>query len=538
MAGSISRADHSVSPPRVEIPRDYNAAVDLIERNLAAGRGNKVAVRDDKGEYTYGELAERANRFANVLAGLGVGMESRLFLCHYDTVDFPTVFLGAIKAGVIPVAANTLLTATDYDYMLRDSRAQVLVVSEGLLPTLQPILKNLPSLKHVIVSGENGQGHPLLKDLMAKASSAYRAAPTTADDMCFWLYSSGSTGAPKGTVHIHSDLIYTAELYARPILGISESDVVFSAAKLFFAYGLGNAMTFPFAVGATAVLMGERPTPASVFQRLRTHQPTIFYGVPTLYAAMLAGPELPRREEMRLRCCVSAGEALPPDIGKRWSERFGVDILDGIGSTEMLHIFLSNEAGSVRYGTTGKAVPGYELRLVDEDGNPVARGNIGELQISGPTAAVFYWNNREKTRNTFMGPWTRSGDKYVEDEQGYFVYCGRSDDMLKVSGIYVSPFEVEAALMTHEAVLEAAVVGQADEQDLIKPKAYVVLKPGQSASPQLEEALKQHVKTRLAPYKYPRWIEFITELPKTATGKIQRFKLRGQRSASFAAAGS
>ena len=311
---------------------------------------------------------------------------------------------------------------------------------------------------------------------------------------------------------------------------------MFSAAKLFFAYGLGNGLTFPFSVGATALLMAERPTPASVSRMLRQHQPSIFYGVPTLYAALLSSPDLPRRDELpKLRRCTSAGEALPAEIGRRWKEHSGVDILDGIGSTEMLHIFLSNRPDDVRYGSTGKPVPGYAIRLVDEAGQPVARGTLGELQVSGPTAAIMYWNNREKSLATFQGPWTRCGDKYIQDEEGYFIYCGRSDDMLKVSGIYVSPFEVEAALMTHAAVLEAAVVGAQDEQELVKPKAYVVLKNGVQPSPQLAEELQAHVKSLLAPYKYPRWVEFATELPKTATGKIQRFKLRGQRQESIAA---
>jgi benzoate-CoA ligase len=522
----LSQADHSVSPPTITIPRDYNAAHDLIERNLAAGRAGKLAYIDDAGRYTYGELAQRVNRAANVLSALGLRMEDRILLVHPDTIDFPSVFLGAIKAGIVPVAANTLLTTADYRFMLEDSRARALVVSDALLPNLEPLLDRLPLLKHVVVSGRNPQGHLHLQSLMAKAGDRFDPAPTTCDDVCFWLYSSGSTGTPKGTLHVHSSLIQTAELYARPILGIRESDVVFSAAKLFFAYGLGNAMTFPLAVGATAVLMAERPTPPAVFKRLKEQRPTVFYGVPTLYASLLANPELPGRDEVALRICTSAGEALPADIGKRWTAHFGVEILDGIGSTEMLHIFLSNRPGDVRYGTTGKPVPGYRIRLVDEEGREVGRNEIGELQICGPTSAIIYWNNRAKSQATFVGQWTRAGDKYTVDDDGYYTYGGRSDDMLKVSGMYVSPFEVEAVLQTHPDVLEAAVVGVADEQQLVKPKAYVVARPGVTPTPALGDALKQHVKDRLAPYKYPRWIEFVPELPKTATGKIQRYKLR------------
>jgi benzoate-CoA ligase len=524
---SPSRADHSVSPPIIDIPRAYNAAHDLIERNLAAGRSDKVAYLDDAGRCTYAQLAERVNRAANALTGLGLEMEQRILVAHLDTVDWPAVFLGAIKAGIVPVAANTLLTTADYRYMLEDSRARALVVSEALLPAFAPLIGTLPFLRHVLVSGKEGHGHLHLQALMAKAATRFDAAPTTRDDVCFWAYSSGSTGTPKGTVHIQSSLIQTAELYARPVLGIREDDVVFSAAKLFFAYGLGNALTFPLAVGATAVLMAERPTPASVFRRLREHRPTIFYGVPTLYGLMLASPELPERGELALRVCTSAGEALPAELGRRWTERFGVEILDGIGSTEMLHIFLSNRPGDVRYGTTGKPVPGYRIRVVDDQGNDVGPNQLGDLHISGPTSATHYWNNRERSLATFVGVWTKAGDKYSVDEEGYYTYGGRSDDMLKVSGMYVSPFEVEAALVTHADVLEAAVIGAPDEQDLIKPKAFVVLKPGITATPALGETLKQHVKDRLAPFKYPRWVEFVAELPKTATGKIQRFKLRG-----------
>jgi len=504
-----------------EIPRDYNAAVDLIGRNLAAGRGGKTAFIDDQGSITYAQLAERVDRVVNLLSELQIYRERRVAIAMLDGCDWPALFLGAIKAGIVPVALNTLLTPSDYEYQLKDCDARALFVSDALLKSFEPVFKKCPNLKHII-------SHSQLKDLLEKQNAKAEAAPTTRDDICFWLYSSGSTGAPKGTVHLHSHLIATAELYAKPVLGIRESDVAFSAAKLFFAYGLGNALTFPMAVGATALLMGERPTPDAVFKRLVEKKPTIFYGVPTLYAAMLASPNFPEKSKLKVRIATSAGEALPPNIGQRWVEKTGTEVLDGIGSTEMLHIFLSNKPGEVRYGTTGKPLPGYQLRLVDDTGKVIKTpGELGELQISGPTSAIMYWNQREKTKNTFQGPWTKSGDKYTVDTDGYYTYGGRADDMLKVSGIYVSPVEVEAALITHEAVLEAAVVGAEDENKLIKPKAYVVLKPGQSGNDSLKTALQQHVKSKLAPHKYPRWIEFRNDLPKTATGKIQRFKLRG-----------
>ena len=512
--------------PQMQGGTIYNAAADLIERNLAAGRGGKPAFIDDRGQYSYAEIAGRVSRFANVVRRLGVYPEQRILLCLHDTIDFPTAFLGAIKAGVVPVAVNTQLSPEEFAFMLADSRARVVIVSAPVLPAMTAALAQLPEPRPaVIVSGGMPEERGL-DDLLAAAPATSETAPTHPDEPCFWLYSSGSTGRPKGTVHIQSSLIGTAELYAIPVLGIAESDVSFSAAKLFFAYGLGNSLTFPMAVGATSVLMAERPTPAAVGRVLREHRPTIFYGVPTLYNAMLASNDLPQPEELALRRCVSAGEPLPAEIGRRWSARIGVDILDGIGSTELLHIFLSNRPEAVRYGTTGKPLPGYPLAIVDEEGRPAPRGKVGDLLVSGPTSAAGYWNNRERSRTTFNGLWTRTGDKYFEDEDGYYVYCGRSDDMLKVSGMYVSPAEVEAALIAHEDVLEAAVVGAADDDGLIKPKAFVVVKLGIGADDELARALDQHAQRMLAPFKCPRWIAFLDELPKTATGKIQRFKLR------------
>jgi benzoate-CoA ligase family protein len=524
---AYSSYDLSTSPPTLDVPRDYNAAVDFVDRNVAQGNAEKVAFIDDNGSYTYGDLQARVNRCGNALKALGLQPEQRVMMLHLDSIDFPSVFFGAIKAGMVAAPVNTLLTADDYAYMLADSRARALVVSAALLPVVAPVLDDLPLLDHVIVTGEgDAMGHPRLDELTAAAADDLAPASTTADDVAFWLYSSGSTGRPKGAPHLQSDLIATAVYYGMATLGIRSDDVVFSAAKLFFAYGLGNAMTFPMAVGATAVLMAERPTPDSVLQRVRDHRATIFYGVPTLYAGILADKAIDRaRSSDRLRACVSAGEALPEEVAKRWAERFGVDILDGIGSTELLHIFLSNRPGDVRYGSSGRPVPGYECRIVDDAGNEAPAGEVGDLLVSGPSSAPYYWNQRQRSLDTFQGRWTRTGDKYVRDADGYYVYAGRSDDMLKVSGIWVSPFEVESALMAHDAVLEAAVVGHEDKDALVKPKAFVTLQSG-AASDALADELKQFVKDRLAPYKYPRWIEFVDELPKTATGKIQRFKLR------------
>jgi benzoate-CoA ligase family protein len=514
------------------MPRDYNFAADILKRNLDAGRAEKIVFIDDRSQYSYGDLAGRVERFGHVLRSLGVRREERVLMCLLDTIDWPTAFLGAIKAGVVAVPVNTLMTEDDYKFMLTDSRAPLLVVSEELLPKFEKAIAASKDLAHVIVSGGNAHNHKHFDDLLAAAKTEAVTAPTTRDDMCFWLYTSGSTGKPKGAVHTHADLKLTDDLYAGPILGITESDICYSVAKLFFAYGLGNALTFPMSAGATTVLLPQRPTPDLVADLLKKHQVTIFYAVPTFYAAFLASPAAPGRAELKVRRCVSAGEALPTDVGRRWSERYGTDILDGIGSTEMLHIFLTNRPGDVKYGTSGKPLAGYDLRLVDDDGHVVTtRGEMGELQVRGPTSAMMYWNNREQSRATFLGEWTRSGDKYVEDDNGYFVYCGRRDDMLKVSGMYVSPFEVEGVLQSHPDVLEAAVVGWPDADRLIKPKAFVVLKSPGKADDAFAQELQDECRQKLAVYKYPRWIEFRTELPKTATGKIQRFKLRAEADA-------
>jgi benzoate-CoA ligase len=524
----LCEIDAAQSPPALCIPDRFNAAHDLLERNLLAGRSQKTAFIDDRGSYTYGELCARVNRFANALQDAGTHMEQRLLLCLRDGIDFPTVFLGAIKAGLVPIPANTMLSPADYAYMLDDSRAAMLVVSESLLPRFLPILRESRFLKHIWVSQTTtpSSGIRALDEILESSRDSFEPAPTWRDEPCFWLYSSGSTGTPKGAVHVHSSLIETAVLYGQATLGLRESDVMLSAAKLFFAYGLGNSLTFPLAIGGTAVLMEERTTPSSIIARLKQHRPTVFSGVPTLYASLLANGELPRKEDLSLRICNSAGEALPEDIARRWLERTGVDIVDGIGSTEMLHIFISNRPGRVRPGTLGQPVPGFEAKIIDEAGRLVAAGETGELVVRGSTSAKFYWNQHARSRATFEGRWTRTGDRFRVDGNGDYVYAGRADDMLKVGGIYVSPIEVESALTAHPAVHEAAVVGKEDGDGLIKPIAYVVLADGFSASEILSGELKTFVKSRLAPYKYPRWIEFTADLPKTGTGKIQRFKLR------------
>ncbi len=513
----------------------FNFAEHLFSINKS--RASKLAFIDDTRTLTYGELELQARRTAASLIQLGLRREERVFVLMHDNVDWPVAFLGCMYAGIVPVAVNTLLPSDDLAYMLEHSRSRAAIVSEALLPTFNEALAK-------------ASAHEVQRTWVSKASSPQafldkgcepmpQPAKTHPDDIGFWLYSSGSTGKPKGTVHTHANPWHTAELFGKAVLGIQESDVLFSAAKLFFAYGLGNGLTFPLSVGATVILSAERPTPDAVFKRwtgatpplagkdlTSSIRPTIFFGAPTGFAGMLAAPNLPAKSDVALRMCSSAGEALPRDIGERFTKHFDVQIVDGIGSTEMLHVYLSNRPDDVRYGTTGKAVAGYELSLRDDLGNEVADGEVGDLYINGPSAALMYWTRREKSVETFQGAWLKSGDKYVRDADGYYTYSGRSDDMFKVSGQYVSPFEVESTLMQHSAVLEAAVVAVLDDNGLTRAKAYVVLKAGQTPSDALNTELQAFVKSKLAPHKYPRQIEFIAELPKTATGKIQRFKLR------------
>lgn len=502
-----------------------NAACWFVDRHIAEGRADKVAFRKaaaPRRSLTYGALAEQSGQVADALTRAGIMREERAVMLMLDQLEFPPVFWGCLKAGVVAVPLNTLLATDVYEVILNDARAAILFVSAELLPIVLPAARKTRSLRQIVVIGEAPEG-TIGFDSFTEGAHAMDPVHVSDDECAFWLYSSGSTGQPKGVRHVHASLKATADTYGAQVLGIREDDTVYSVAKLFFAYGLGNGMTFPLSVGATAVLFNGRPTPDGVADILAAERPTIFCGVPTLYAALVQHLTSVGTPDAPLRVCISAGEALPEEIGKSWAGIWGVDILDGVGSTEMLHIFLSNAPGDVVYGTSGVAVPGYELRLVDETGADVGAGEIGELLVRGASAADGYWNKRNKSRSTFEGEWTRTGDKYEQRADGRLVYCGRTDDMFKVSGIWVSPFEVEQSLISHPAVLEAAVVPARDEEGLEKPKAFIVLKDGGTVP---AAALQDHVKDKIGKWKYPRWIEFVDDLPKTATGKIQRFKLR------------
>ena len=506
------------------LPETFNAATYFVDRNVAEGRGRKVAIECGDQRVTYGEVAGNVNRFANALRRLGVQPEQRVALILLDTPAFAYSFFGAIKAGAVPVPLNTLWRAKDYQYALNDSGARVLVISAALVGEFAAIDRaSLPRLEHVIVAG------PEFEALLAESSPSFEAEPTHRDGMAFWLYSSGSTGAPKGCVHLQHDMVVCAESYAQQVLGMRESDRCFSVAKLFFAYGLGNALYMPFSVGATSILMPEAPAAARVYDVIERCRPTLFFSVPTNFAMLLAHqPEGRDFDLSTVRHAVSAGEALPEALFHRFKQRFGVEILDAIGSTECLHMFIANRPGAVKPGSSGQVIPGYEARIVDEDDRPVAVGEMGNLLIRGDSTCAYYWNQHERTKRTIQGEWIRTGDKYTQDADGYFWYAGRTDDMLKPGGIFVSPIEIESALMNHDAVLECAVIGRDDADGLSKPYAFVVLRDGANGSPELAVALQQFVRARLPDYKRPRGVEFVTSLPKTATGKLQRYKLRAQ----------
>jgi benzoate-CoA ligase len=498
------------------IPEMFNAATWFVDRNVAEGRGPKIAIECGDERVSYDELLRNVNRAGNALRDrYGVRPEERVLLLLFDGPAFAYAFFGAIKIGAVPVPLNTLWKPADYEYVIRDSRAGVILVSPQLLPQLERVSVDARrAVRHVItVPFEDGDSPDL------------DAEPTSRDAPAFWLYSSGSTGAPKGCVHLQHDMVVCAELFAKGVLGILPVDRCFSVAKLFFAYGLGNALYFPFAVGATTILWPGAPTPEHVYAVIEKHRPTLFFSVPTGYGMLLAHPG--DFDLSSIRLAVSAGEALPPSLFERFKKRFAIDILDGIGSTEAAHMFISNRPDAIRPGSSGLLVDGYGARLLDDAGQPVPLGQIGNLWIEGDSVCAGYWNQHEKTKNTIDGRWLRTGDKYTQDADGYFWYAGRSDDMLKVGGLWVSPVEVENALVAHPAVLECGVVGREDHDTLVKPMAFVVLRKGVDGTPELAKELQQFVRERLAEYKRPRWVEFLTELPKTATGKIQRFRLRG-----------
>ncbi|HLQ60483.1 MAG TPA: benzoate-CoA ligase family protein [Candidatus Acidoferrales bacterium] len=517
--------------PQLDLPDRYNAATDFLDSNLEAGRGGKVALRTDAGDLTYAQVAAQANRAGNALRELGIEQENRVLLALLDTPEFPATFFGALKIGSIPIPVNTNLKSQDYAYFLNDSRAKAAVVSAPLADLFRPVRGELKHLKHLIVVGEAGPGELGYAEITAAAADRLSPADTGRDDMAFWQYSSGTTGFPKGVVHLQHDMRICTELYAKGVLGIGESDVCFSVAKLYFAYGLGNALYFPFAAGATAVLLPGPPAPATVIDVVRRFRPTLYFAVPTSYANTLAAdPEVWSQADFSsVRICVSAGEPLAGSLLERWRAKTGKEILDGIGTTEICHIFVSNRPGQVRPDSSGTVVPGYEVKVVDSEGALVPDGEVGTLLVKGDSICAFYWNKHERTKKTILGDWINTGDQYLRDPDGYLHYKGRADDMLKVSGIWVSPIEVETVVNAHDAVLECAVVGIADENQLVHAEAFVVLQPGRVAGPELEEALRAHVRERLAHFKCPRDFHFVEALPKTATGKIQRFKFRESR---------
>ena len=519
------------------VPAAFNATSYFVDRHLAEGRVDKTAIECGDERITYADLAARVNQLGRALRErLGVRTEERVAVLLFDGPHFLYSFFGGIKIGAVPVPVNTLWTSADYEYVLADSRARVVIVSAELVPRLAGIgVNKWSSVEHIVIVGASSAAIDCTArvwnwtDLVSDIGSDLNAAETTRDDAAFWLYSSGSTGKPKGCVHLHHDMVVCAELFGKGVLGACESDRFFSVPKLFFAYGLGNAGYFPLAVGGTSILWPGPPSAANVYAVIERHRPTLFFSVPTGYGMILAYEGAFDLSSLRLAS--SAGEALPPALFARFKQRFGVDILDGIGSTEALHTFISNQPGTIRPGSSGKVVHGYDVKLIDESGVPVAQGEIGNLWIAGDSVCACYWNQHEKTKDTIQGHWLRTGDKYTQDADGYYWYAGRSDDMLKVGGMWVSPIEVEHALVQHAAVQECAVVAREDHDALVKPAAFVVVRSGHEATPALAQDLLTHVRATLAEYKRPRWIEFVSELPKTATGKIKRHVLRDRQHA-------
>lgn len=514
--------DESVVPNRLNFSPIFNVAVAFIDRHVREGRGQRIALRHQEGEVTYAQLAENVSRAGNALLALGLKPGERLVMASVDDPMFFYVFWGAIKAGIIPVAVSTFLKEHEYRFLITDAECVAFVYSSALTGEAGKLAGATPHLR--VSLPLDGPGS--LAEHMASASAALEPYPTTPTTDCFWLYSSGSTGNPKGVVHVHRDMVVTSERYGRRIAGLMLDDVVFCASKLFFSFGFGGGMTFPLWVGATIVLRSERTTAALALDQLESSRASVFFGVPTLYGQMVQALEARPRRLSSLRRCLSAGESLPPTVFQRWKELIDLPILDGIGSTEVLHIFVSNRIDDIRPGSSGKPVPGYGVKIVDETGEQVPDGEIGTLWVKGESNARCYWNNPEKTSLTMVGEWLNTGDMYYVDADGYYVNAGRADDMLKVGAMWCSPIEIEARLLEHPKVREAAVIGREDEQRLVKPAAYLVLSDPAYENDATVAELQQFCKDCLAGHKCPRWFHFLPELPKTATGKIQRFKLR------------
>ncbi len=510
------------------IPQYYNVTTKLIDEMVDKGLGDKVFVYYRDKSYTYRQMQAMINQVGNALHILGVHMEERVMLVMYDSPEAMASFFGTIKIGAIPIPVNYMYTMHDYRYLLNNSRARTLIADADFIGDIEGFSDKFLYLRNTIIVGKQAKGfHIGFHDIVDRCSDKLEAAYTTFEDAAFWNYTSGSTGVPKAAVHLQHDVFSCIDSYAKGTLDLTQDDTLLSASKFFFAYGLGNSFFYPPGVGASVVLLAERPKPQTIYETIGRYHPTVFFGVPTLYASLLEVPEAEKNYNLSsLRICTSAGEALPTEIFHEWKRRFGLEILDGIGSTELLHIFISNRPGDVKPGSSGKIVPGYQARIVDDNGDEVPDGELGWLQVKGESTAAYYYRHHDKTKSSMLGEWFNTGDKYYRDAQGYYYYCGRGDDMLKVGGIWVSPIEVEDALIAHPAILEAAVVAKKDEHNLTKPKAYVVLKQGRQPSEELAADIQAFVKKSIAPYKFPRWIEFVEDLPKTSTGKIQRFKLR------------